>query len=73
MIEAIAIVDRLIGRPMRWTYSDTNRIGDHVWWISDLRKFSTHYPEWTLTYSLERTIEEIHAQIAERADKSGGR
>jgi CDP-paratose 2-epimerase len=73
MIEAIAIVDRLIGRPMRWTYSDTNRIGDHVWWISDIRKFSTHYPEWTLTYSLERTIEEIHAQIAERADKSGGR
>jgi CDP-paratose 2-epimerase len=70
VVEAIAIVERLVGRPFQWTYSDSNRTGDHVWWISDIRKFATHYPGWTLTYSLERTIEEMHAQIAERATDS---
>jgi CDP-paratose 2-epimerase len=67
MLEAIAIVERLTGRPMQWTYSDVNRAGDHIWWVSDIRKFSTHYPDWTLTYPLLRTIEEIHGELTERA------
>ena len=45
---------------MQWSYSDTNRAGDHIWWVSDIRKFAAHYPGWALTYSLERTIEEIY-------------
>ena len=40
----IAIVERLTGRPMQWTYSDINRAGDHIWWVSDIRKFASHYP-----------------------------
>jgi CDP-paratose 2-epimerase len=67
MLEAIAIAERLTGRPMAWTYSDVNRAGDHIWWVSDIRKFATHYPGWGLSYSLERTMEEIHGEMAERA------
>jgi CDP-paratose 2-epimerase len=67
MLEAIAIVERLTERPMAWTYSDVNRAGDHIWWVSDIRRFASHYPAWTLTYSLERTIDEIHAEMTERA------
>jgi CDP-paratose 2-epimerase len=66
MLEAIAIVERLTHRTMQWSYSDVNRAGDHIWWVSDIRKFSSHYPEWSLTYSLERTLEEIHDEMAER-------
>ena len=66
MLEAIAIVERLTGRPLQWTYSDTNRAGDHIWWVSDIRRFSNHYPNWALTYSLERTIGEIHDEMADR-------
>jgi CDP-paratose 2-epimerase len=73
MLEAIAIVERLTGRPMQWSYSDTNRAGDHIWWVSDIRRFSTHYPGWGLTYSLERTIGEIHDEMAERTGVSRGR
>jgi CDP-paratose 2-epimerase len=73
MLEAIAIVERLTGRPMQWSYSDTNRAGDHIWWVSDIRRFSTHYPGWALTYSLERTIGEIHDEMAERTGVSRGR
>ena len=40
MLEAIALCEELTGRPMNWTYVDDNRIGDHIWWISDVRKFA---------------------------------
>ena len=70
MLEAIAIVESLTGRPLQWSYSDTNRAGDHIWWVSDIRRFAAHYPEWALSYSLERTIEEIHGDMTERASVS---
>jgi CDP-paratose 2-epimerase len=72
MIEAIAIVERLTGRPMRWTYTDDNRSGDHIWWVSDIRKFASHYPDWTLTYTLDRLMEEIHGEMCERLAGAGG-
>jgi CDP-paratose 2-epimerase len=57
---------------MTWSYSETNRAGDHIWWVSDIRRFATHYPGWALTYSLERTIEEIHTEMTERAGSAKG-
>ena len=62
MIEAISICERLTGRPMSWSYTDDNRTGDHVWWISDVSKFRSHFPEWRQTYS----VEDILAQIIEK-------
>jgi CDP-paratose 2-epimerase len=73
MLEAIALIERLTGRPMEWTYSDNNRPGDHIWWVSDIRRFKSHYPEWSLTYSLDRTIEEIHGEMTERAGSARAR
>jgi CDP-paratose 2-epimerase len=70
MLEAIAIAERLTGRTMQWSYSDVNRAGDHIWWVSDIRKFASQYPGWKLTYSLERTMEEIHGEMAERASQA---
>lgn len=62
--EAIAVCQRLIGKKMNVTYSDANRVGDHVWYISDTRKFQSHYPEWSYTYDLERILEEIYESAA---------
>ena len=39
MLEAIAACERLSGKPMNWSYSEQNRTGDHIWWISDVRRF----------------------------------
>jgi CDP-paratose 2-epimerase len=66
MLEAIAICERLTGRPMNWSYSEDNRAGDHIWWISDVRKFQSHYPNWSYRYDLEGLLGEIHAALAER-------
>lgn len=66
MLEAIEVCEQITGKPMNWTYSDTNRIGDHIWWISDVRKFQAHYPNWQYRYSLRETLEQIHASFVER-------
>ena len=43
-----------------FTVSDQARSGDHQWYISDLSKFKSHYPEWDITISLEETIRQIY-------------
>jgi CDP-paratose 2-epimerase len=61
MLEAIARIEELTGKNLNWTYVDENRKGDHICYISDLRKFRSHYPNWRLTKSLDATLEEIVA------------
>lgn len=72
VLEAIAKVEALTGREMNWTYSDDNRSGDHIWWISDVRRFRSHYPDWKLTYDVNMTISEIHDSFAGRSRQAMG-
>lgn len=44
---------------MNWSYVDDNRIGDHIWWICDIRKFQAHYPDWRITYDIRTKLAEI--------------
>ncbi len=62
VLEAIALSQRIAGRSLLWNYSEQNRVGDHIWWVGDLTKFQTHYPEWQLEYDVERILTEI-AQV----------
>lgn len=66
MLEAIKLCEELTGREMNWGYSDDNRIGDHMWYISNLDKFQAHYPDWQLTYNVSQIIDEIYATTIER-------
>jgi len=59
VLECLSLIEERLGRPVRWRYEDTNRRGDHICYISDLRKFSGHFPEWKLTRSLDNIIDEI--------------
>lgn len=68
MLEAIEVCERLAGRELNWSYEETNRVGDHIWWVSDIRKFQSHYPEWRLTYDIEAILEEIHEGLVDRLD-----
>ena len=60
MLEAIDYCEELAERPLDWSYSETNRIGDHMWWISDLSAFQSDYPEWQLNYDVSAILKEIH-------------
>jgi CDP-paratose 2-epimerase len=66
MLEAIEVCERLTGRPMNWSYSEDNRAGDHIWWVSDVRKFQSHYPDWTYRYDLDGLLGEIHTALEDR-------
>jgi CDP-paratose 2-epimerase len=59
MMEAIAECEKLSGKKMNYTYVEDNRIGDHIWWISDVRRFQSHYPEWRYRYDIHKILEEI--------------
>jgi CDP-paratose 2-epimerase len=61
MLEAIERIERLTGRKLDWHYVDEARKGDHICYISNLRKFQTHYPKWKITRSLDAILEEMVA------------
>lgn len=66
MLEAIELCQEIAGRPLAWRYSEENRMGDHIWWISGLRKFQSHYPAWQVTYDVPAILQEIYAANRER-------
>ena len=48
------------GNKMSPDYTETHRIGDHIWWVSDISKFATHYPAWKLTKTVRDLLSKIH-------------
>ena len=66
MKEAIDLCETRTGKKMDLVYTENNRIGDHIWYISDTRKFQTHYPAWKQTYDLPRIVDEIFDSMSAR-------
>jgi len=60
MLEAIEICEQISGKKLDYIYDETNRIGDHIWYISDVSKFKKHYPNWDYQYDLDDIISEIY-------------
>lgn len=63
VIECIDRVDQLSGRKLAWDYAEQARKGDHICYISDLTRFCTDYPQWSLEWSLDRICEDIWKAI----------
>ncbi|MCB9158574.1 MAG: SDR family NAD(P)-dependent oxidoreductase [Caldilineaceae bacterium] len=66
MLEGIDLCEQIAGRKLNWTYSEQNRVGDHIWWIGDNGKFASHYPDWALAYDVPRILREIYEFNVER-------
>jgi CDP-paratose 2-epimerase len=64
--EAVAMCEELTGNRMHLSYSQENRIGDHIWYISNLKKFKTDYPRWNFTYTMPDILAEIYETNRER-------
>ncbi|WP_256003222.1 NAD-dependent epimerase/dehydratase family protein [Pedobacter deserti] len=67
ILEAFDIISAISGKPMKYRYDETNRIGDHICYYSDLRKMKAHYPNWDITKSLHTTFEEIYSSWINRS------
>jgi len=59
VLEAIQMIEALCGRSLEYTVSDDARSGDHIWWISDVRLFQSHYPEWRYQYDQQEILREM--------------
>ena len=72
MVEAIAACERLTGRGMNWRYSDESRTGDHIWWISDVRRFQSDYPSWHYRYDTDAILGEMLDGLPQKLKSAGG-
>ena len=61
ILEAIKMIEQISGRKSKYKILNKNRIGDHIWWISDNTKFKKDFPNWKLKIKLEKTLEKMIA------------
>jgi len=66
MIEAIELCETISGNKINHSYSENNRIGDHIWYISDVNKFKKHYPGWDFEHDLNTTLVEMYDNMSKR-------
>lgn len=59
MIEAIQIIQEICSKELKYTISDQSRIGDHIWYVSDVSSFQKDYPSWQYQYDLNAILKEI--------------
>jgi CDP-paratose 2-epimerase len=69
MLEAIHFCQEIARRDLNWAYAETNRVGDHIWWISDTGRFRADYPDWQPKYDVPGILREIYAANVERWHK----
>lgn len=59
ILECIAKLKDLTGKTLDYDYRAEPRVGDHICYITNLKKLRSHYPSWDLSYPLDRIIEEM--------------
>ena len=73
MLEAIAKIEQMSGKKLNWKYVDENRKGDHICYISNLAKFRSHYPNWSITIGLDEILRQIIADHTQRLTRAEAR
>lgn len=69
VLECIALIEKISKYRVRYSQSDTNRIGDHICYISDLRKLKSHFPQWSIRIGLEELLGKM-IEMEERKHKN---
>tara|TARA_B100000767_G_scaffold232155_1_gene223911 strand:- start:330 stop:1379 length:1050 start_codon:yes stop_codon:yes gene_type:complete len=59
VIEALEMVEKIAKIQIKKKYIKSNRVGDHIWYISDLSKFKKNYPNWKQKYNTQKILEEL--------------
>lgn len=66
ILEAIKLIEDISGKKADIEYKHENQKADHIWYISDIRKFRSHYPEWDFEFTIEDIISDIIRSSKER-------
>ena len=59
IIEALNLVEEIANIKIKRDMLKKPRIGDHIWYISNLSKFKKHYPNWKQKYNTKKIIKEL--------------
>ena len=71
ILEAFDHISRLSGKAMQWEYSSKNREADHICYISNLSKMKAHFPDWSITKSLDDIFVELFEASRSRLSNAG--
>ncbi len=63
VIEALKYIEEITGINIKKRFEKQNRVGDHIWYVSSMKKFKKHYPKWSHKYSTKKIIEELVSNI----------
>ncbi|HMQ08946.1 MAG TPA: NAD-dependent epimerase/dehydratase family protein [Saprospiraceae bacterium] len=69
ILEAIELCEKISGRKLNYHHVETHRMGDHIWYISDVSRFKKQYAGWNYQYGLESTLTEMHDKMVDRIRK----
>jgi len=64
LLECVDMIEARTGKRPQLTYSDENRVGDHICYYSDLSKLKRDFPAWDLEYDLDRIVDEIIKHVS---------
>ena len=64
ILEALKIIEKIKGVKIKKNFLKKNRIGDHIWYVSSMKKFKKDYPNWKQKYSTKKIIEELVLQFS---------
>ena len=59
ILEALNLVQKIAGIKVKKKILKQNRVGDHIWYVSNMKKFKKHYPKWKQVYSTKKIINEL--------------
>jgi CDP-paratose 2-epimerase len=66
LLECVDWIERATGKRPKLTYRDEPRVGDHICYYTDMRRFRARYPQWDLRYSLDAILDEMVTSLAQR-------
>lgn len=71
LLEAIDLIEEVTGKRINYKHGPTME-GDHIWWITNLRKVRSHFPNWNITINLRAIFNELYEaqlELFEEANK----
>ena len=62
IVEVIDKIENLTKTKIKIQFLKENRVGDHIWYISNNKKFKKDYPNWKQKYNTDKIIRELIEQ-----------
>ena len=59
IIEALNYLEKKVKIKIKKIFKKQNRIGDHIWYVSSMKKFKRHYPKWNQKYDTKKILNEL--------------